>query len=120
MPYFIHREELQPTSRNPGWQQLDLMNGEIAAELDAKLKLDILAPGAATPRHYHSGCEHYMFIVKGEGQLILEDGVYPVTTGYVIAIEPEEHHALRNVGPDHLECLEFFVPGTGATNIVQE
>jgi len=120
MPYIAHREELQPAMQTAGWNQIKLMNDEIAAELDADLELNVLAPNAATPRHYHTGCEHYIFIVKGQAELILEDGPQAVATGYLIAIDSEEHHALKNVGQDDLEYLEFFVPGSGATTIVEE
>lgn len=120
MPYIIHREELQPATQMAGWNQINLMNDEIAAELDAGLELNILAPDAATPYHYHTGCEHYMFIVKGQGELMLEDGSHSVATGYLIAIDSDEHHALKNVGQDDLEYLEFFVPGSGTTTIVEE
>ena len=120
MPYIVHREELQPASQAAGWNQIKLMNDEIAAELDAGLELNVLAPNAATPSHYHVGCEHYMFIVKGQGELILVDGPHSVATGYLIAIDSDERHALKNVGRDDLEYLEFFVPGSGTTTIIEE
>ena len=41
-------------------------------------------------------------------------------TGYMISIEPEERHALKNNGAEPLEYLEFFVPGTGTTIVVEE
>ena len=121
MPYIVHRESLEPTSTDTaGWLQFELMNAATAAELDAELKLNILAPQMTTPRHYHTGCEHYIFIVKGRGELLLADGAHPVARGYMIAIDPEERHALRNVDEANLEYLEFFVPGRGATTIVEE
>ena len=120
MPYIVHREELQPDTQVAGWNQIKLMSDEITVELDADLELNVLAPNAATPCHYHSGCEHYIFIVKGQGELILEDGPHPVATGYLVAIDSDEHHALKNVGQADLESLEFFVPGSGTTTIVEE
>ena len=121
MPYFVHREELEAKTENPvAWQQINLMNEVIAAELDAGVELNILTAGTATNHHYHSGCEHYIFIIKGEGALQLVDGDHSVATGYMIAIDSEEQHALKNVGQEDLEYLEFFVPGTGTTTVVSD
>jgi len=121
MPHFAHRENLQPAkTATAGWQVLDLMNDEISAKLDAGLKLSQLAPQASTPRHYHSNCEHYMFVIKGQGELILDESVHPIAQGYMIAIEREEWHAVSNVGKDELEYLEFFVPGRNVRTITHE
>jgi len=69
MPYITHRTELEPAmAQTTGWQQFNLMNKEIAAGLDAGLRLNVLTPNVATPYHYHTGCEHYMFIITGQGE----------------------------------------------------
>lgn len=118
--HIVHRTELEARiGDTSGWQQINLMNDAVAAELDAGLALNILEPTEATPTHFHTGCEHYIFIVSGQGKLILDDGPHDIGTGYMIAIEPEERHAVKNVGSQTLEFLEFLVPGTGTTTMVE-
>ncbi len=121
MPHIIHREQLQSReTATPGWRRFDLMNDDVAAVLDAGFELSVLASQQATPLHYHTGCEHYMFILHGQGSLTVEGQVSQVSSGYFISVEPGERHAVRNDGAEDFEYLEFIVPRTGATTVVQE
>ena len=119
MSHIVHRSELEARVGDiPGEQKINLMNAAVAAELNAGLTLNILAAEEATPTHFHTGCEHYIFIVSGEGELVLDDGPHAIGTGYMIALEQEERHAIKNVGAQPLEFLEFLVPRTGTTTIL--
>ena len=120
MPHIVHRDDIKPLVGPEGWQRLDLVGGGVSAELDAGLELSILAPNATTPRHYHTNCEHYLFIVTGDGQLLLDDGAHDIAQGYLVAIDPEERHALRNTSDTDLEYLEFFVPRHAMQTIIEE
>lgn len=121
MPIIVHRQEIAATDEEgAGWRSLRLVRDELADELDADIRLNVLAPGARTPLHYHTGAEHYIFIVAGEADFIVEEASHPVKKGYFITVDPGERHSLTNAGQEMLEFLEFIVPGSGQTTVVEE
>jgi len=118
MPYIIHREQLQETRGTPdGLKRYPLVRGDVENKIEAGVELNVLAPHSMTPMHYHSGCEHYVFIVRGQGNVIIEGETHPVAPSYLIAIDPGEKHSLQNPGDSDLEYLEFFVPQNNTTEI---
>jgi len=111
MPHIVHRDDLKPIpSTDKGWQRIDLLGKENAKLVGADFELITLNPGEATPEHFHESCEHYIFVLRGEGFLELKGETQPIAQNYVISIESEERHAVRNAGVDVLEILEFLIP----------
>lgn len=111
MPHIVHRDDLKPiSSTEKGWQRIDLLGKENAKLVGAEFELITLNPGEATPEHLHETCEHYIFVLRGEGFLELDGETQPIGQNYVISIEPEEGHAIRNTGKSVLELLEFLIP----------
>jgi len=118
MPYIIHRAQLQEGSGTPdGLKRYPLVRGDVENKIEAGIELNVLAPHQMTPTHYHSGCEHYVFIVRGLGNMVIEGETHPVATSYLVAIDPGEKHSLQNLGDRDIEYLEFFVPQSGAKEI---
>ena len=111
MPHIVHRDDLKPIpSTEKGWDRIDLLGKENTKLVGADFELITLNPGEATPDHFHEGCEHYIFVLRGEGFLELDGEAHPIAKNYVISIEPDERHAVRNAGEDVLELLEFVIP----------
>lgn len=52
--------------------------------------------------------EETQYILAGTGELLMEDGTYPLGPGSVFAIPANVRHDLRNVGSETLRAVAFF------------
>lgn len=52
--------------------------------------------------HYHKKTTEWIFVVEGRGVLELNGRNYRIEAGDWIRVEPEEFHALRNQGEQHM------------------
>ncbi len=77
------------------------------------LRRFIIAPGGYTPRHTHAW-EHEVYILRGAGDLVTDQGSIPLTPDQAILIAPGESHQFRCTGEDDLEML-CVVPNGPAT-----
>ena len=68
------------------------------------LRRFIISPGGHTPQHTHDW-EHEVYILRGEGVLITEQGEVPLGPDQAILIAPGESHQFRCAGPENLEML---------------
>ncbi len=73
----------------------------------------VIAPGGHTPFHEHPW-EHEVYIVRGEGKVLLDDGPVPFASDNAIFIPPDERHQFRNTGHEVVEML-CIVPNGPAT-----
>lgn len=56
-----------------------------------------VAPGGHTPRHSHD-YEHEVFVVEGQGTVMLEGEVRPIRAGDVIFVPAEKEHQFTASG----------------------
>jgi quercetin dioxygenase-like cupin family protein len=63
-----------------------------------------VAPGGVIPLHSHE-IIHEMFIVRGRGAVLHEDGEIPVEAGSFIYMPSEKVHGTRNSGDEPLEFI---------------
>lgn len=66
-----------------------------------------VAPGGETTAHQHDEAEAFV-ILRGEGELVVDNIVHPVRAGSVAVFEPFETHTLRNTGDVPLEFLDLY------------
>jgi quercetin dioxygenase-like cupin family protein len=64
-----------------------------------------LAPLKSTPKHQHNS-EHEIFVLVGRGEVITDDGTFPIKEGSVIYIAPNEVHQFNNIGADVLRLID--------------
>ena len=65
------------------------------------MRLFELEPGGHTPFHKHEW-EHEVFILKGEGSLVTEQGSSPLNKGDALFVPGEEKHQFKNVAGETL------------------
>jgi quercetin dioxygenase-like cupin family protein len=63
-----------------------------------------LAPGGHTPFHAH-GWEHEVYVLAGEGAVVGDAGEFPLESGTVVFVPPDENHNFRNTGEAPLRFL---------------
>jgi quercetin dioxygenase-like cupin family protein len=63
-----------------------------------------LQQGAIIPEHDHPW-EHEIFVLKGKGEITVDDEKKEVSEGMAVFIEPEALHSYKNTGSDKLVFL---------------
>jgi quercetin dioxygenase-like cupin family protein len=66
-----------------------------------------IAPGGHLGWHTDA-TEETQYIVSGEGELLMEDGRYPVGPGSVFVLPTNVRHDLANTGKEPLRAVAFF------------
>jgi len=64
-------------------------------------------PGKRLGRHTDTA-EETQFILSGSGQLLLDDGAKPISSGDVVVLTEGTFHDLHNTGSDDLRVIGFF------------
>jgi mannose-6-phosphate isomerase-like protein (cupin superfamily) len=64
-------------------------------------------PGEMAPAHVHTGMTEVFMVQQGQGEIVIDDQVYPFTPGMVAVIEPGQRHEIRNPGGSEL-LLTYF------------
>jgi quercetin dioxygenase-like cupin family protein len=68
------------------------------------MRLFEIAPGGHTPKHSHSW-EHEVFIVKGEGEIVLDGREEKLAEGDAVFVEPNELHQFVNSSQSVLRLI---------------
>lgn len=75
-----------------------------------------LAKGAiVTPAHSHQKSEEVIYVIRGEGEVLLDGKVYPLREGSVAVFPKQSIHMLRNTGTSEMKVICFFAPPTDTT-----
>ena len=119
MAYLFHECDLPKlVSAVPGRERTFFVNPELAGTDDLLAGIMHYAPGAASPLHLHENCEHFYFIMEGEGSVETFEGVRRVGPGDMIFIPAEAKHRLR-AGDTGLFYFEFQSPNRFQTTILE-
>jgi len=80
-----------------------LITKDVGAENFA-MRLFEMAPAGFSPLHSHPW-EHEVYILQGEGVILMEEGERTFNVGTVIFIPPDEKHQFRNTGSETVRFL---------------
>jgi quercetin dioxygenase-like cupin family protein len=61
-------------------------------------------PGGFTPRHTHP-FEHEIFVLSGQGEIVLESGPHALAPGDAALVAPGEMHQFRNTADDVFQFM---------------
>lgn len=72
-------------------------------------------PGQGHTRHNHPGAEEIIFIIKGQGEQMIEDEngspeTRSVGPGCTVFIPESRYHATKNIGSDPMEIFVVYSP----------
>lgn len=59
------------------------------------MRVFTIRSGGHTPYHKHN-YEHEVYVLEGEGVVILEDKEYPIRSGFVVTVPPDLMHQFKN------------------------
>jgi quercetin dioxygenase-like cupin family protein len=76
-----------------------------------------VAPGdKVRPAHSHPHGEEVIYIVSGEGRVLVSGEVSPVRAGSVVLFPRGAVHMLHNTGTEEMKVFCFFAPSTNLEN----
>ena len=64
-----------------------------------------IAAGKNTTEHFHDTGEEFMFIIEGDGCLILDKKNYKITKGDLVFIRSHQRHQIINESKKYLKLL---------------
>lgn len=72
----------------------------------------VLKPGESTggPQNRHAGSDQWMYVLEGEGEIIISGRHYELRPQRLILIEANEPHEVRNLGQGDLKTLNIYAP----------
>jgi len=76
-----------------------------------------VAPGdKVRPAHSHPHGEEVIYIMRGEGRVLIAGEVSPVRTGSVVLFPRGQVHMLHNTSAEEMKVVCFFAPATNLEN----
>ena len=71
-----------------------------------------LAPGEIEggPNNRHRGADQWMFVVEGQGVVVVDGHRVELRAGTLLLIARGETHEIRNTGREYLQTLNLYVP----------
>jgi mannose-6-phosphate isomerase-like protein (cupin superfamily) len=118
MAYIFNEDELPKlVSVVPVPAQTFFVNKELTNIDDMLAGVMHYVKGGSSPYHLHANCEHFYFIMEGNGTVESEEGVRKVGPGDMIFIPAKEKHRLRAT-ESPLFYFEFQAPNRFVTTIL--
>ncbi len=110
----VHYSEVP--AENPGGESAGVTIRWLISQEDGAphyyMRVFEINPGGYSPLHRHPW-EHEIYILSGEGEVVMEEGAVRVRPGTAIFVECEELHQLRNVGEQLLRFI-CTIPSSGS------
>jgi uncharacterized cupin superfamily protein len=112
----IHESELEGLDlpgRNLRW----MVNSELLGANHMSVCLIRVAPGdKVRPAHSHPNGEESIYIITGEGRVLVDGEVSSVRAGSVVLFPQGKVHMLHNTGAAEMKVICFFAPATNLDN----
>jgi quercetin dioxygenase-like cupin family protein len=106
-------EELALPGRHLRW----LVSPEALTAQHCSACLIRIAPGdKVRPAHSHPYGEEVIYIIRGEGRVLVSGEVSPVRAGSVVLFPRGAVHKLHNTGGEEMKVICFFAPATNLEN----
>jgi uncharacterized cupin superfamily protein len=68
------------------------------------------------PAHNHPHGEELIYIIRGEGRVLVNGEVAPVREGCMVLFPQGQIHMLHNTGAEEMKVVCFFAPSTNLDN----
>lgn len=109
----VFHESDCPEKDLPGRMLRWLIKPDITGNEHCAINMVRLAPGSTvTPAHSHPTEEEVIYIISGEGSVLIDGRVYPLRRGSMAIFPPRSVHMLRNSPKEEMKVICFFAPAT--------
>ena len=103
----------------PGRALKWLFTSEQSPAKNFSMNMVTIKPGnSVKPAHSHPDREEVIYILQGQGQVLLDKTVYDLRKGTAVLFPPGLVHMVRNTGDVEMEILCFFAPAATLNNYV--
>ena len=112
----IHEKDV-PEVEHPGRFMRWLANADSLQANNLSVCVIRVLPGEAVrPAHSHPNSEELIYIITGNGKVMIENEVGEVSAGSAILFEQRKIHMLKNTGDIEMKVICFFAPATNIDN----
>ena len=112
----IHENDV-PEVEHPGRFMRWLANADSLQANNLSVCVIRVLPGEAVrPAHSHPNSEELIYIIHGNGKVMIENEVGEVSAGSAILFEQGKIHMLKNTGDIEMKVICFFAPATNIDN----
>jgi mannose-6-phosphate isomerase-like protein (cupin superfamily) len=112
----IHENDVKEVS-HPGRFMRWLANEDTLQAKNLSVCVIRVLPGETVrPAHSHPNSEELIYIINGEGKVMIENEVGDVRAGSAILFEQGKIHMLKNMGDTDMKVICFFAPATNIDN----
>src|SRR5215469_14157001 len=106
-------EELNLPGRGLRWI---VSSGGLPAESCSACVIHVAPGDKVRPAHSHPLGEEVIYIIRGEGRVLVAGEVAAVRAGSVVLFPRGEVHMLHNTGSEDMKVVCFFAPSTNLEN----
>ncbi|NPV70188.1 MAG: cupin domain-containing protein [Firmicutes bacterium] len=108
----VREQDVQGVSRIPPRVSKLLISEMSVGAKNVSMGVNVTAVGSMIPEHVHQAEEEAMFIISGQGKLVIEDGKeeYEVKAGTAIFAPPGLKHKIINTGNEELKLVWAYSP----------
>lgn len=112
----IHESDV-PEVEQPGRLMRWLVSPDALVANNLSFCVIRVQPGETVrPAHSHPHSEELVYILAGEGEVMIEGEVGEVRAGTAVLLEQGKVHMLRNTGTEEMKAACFFAPATSLDN----
>jgi len=106
----VHESEVAGERRDPPRVSKILISEHTTGATRISMGVNITEVGSQIPPHCHENEEEAMFIIQGEGKLIMGGEEYPLKAGSAIYSPPGVEHTIINTGNVPLKLVWAYAP----------
>ena len=93
--------------------------GQVPSDCCSSCIVKFQSGASAKPPHSHHDCEEAIFILSGEGEMVLEGGEEKkIRAGDFLLMRKNEIHLLRNSGREEMKAICFYSAPTDNSKYV--
>ncbi len=112
----IHESEIQEVEHPGRFMRWIANEDSLTAKQLSSCIIRILPGEAVRPAHSHPLSEELIYIITGNGKVMIENEVGDVRAGSAILFEQGKIHMLKNTGNVEMKVICFFAPATSLDN----
>jgi mannose-6-phosphate isomerase-like protein (cupin superfamily) len=112
----IHESEIQEVEHPGRFMRWIANEDSLNAKQLSSCIIRILPGEAVRPAHSHPLSEELIYIITGNGKVMIENEVGDVRAGSAILFEQGKIHMLKNTGNVEMKVICFFAPATSLDN----